>query len=100
MVNSEFGSGARNPVGIGGRIPNSKSLLLDSVLRVGDLIHPFRLAAEADVDLHERLAGHRAVPVDDVRSRVVALADAEFLDRLPPLLRAQAPFFDHQELTL
>src|SRR5207247_3531740 len=70
------------------------------VIGVADLLHPLRLAAEADVDLHELLAGRGAVPVGDVRPGVVALADAQLFDRLPALLRAQTPFFDHQELPL
>src|SRR5262252_6218946 len=45
------------------------------VFGVGHRLAPFGPAAEADVDLDERLAGGRTVPVEDVRSRVVALTD-------------------------
>src|SRR5437667_10353367 len=58
-------------------------LRLSQILRVGDLLHPFRVAAEADVDLHEGLAGYCTAPAEDVRRVVVALAAPRSLIACP-----------------
>src|SRR4029453_6194474 len=82
------------------RLQTSDFLLLSVVLVVGRLLQPFDLAAEADRDLHEAIAGRGAVPVDDVRSGVVALAKRELLHRLPLLLRPRASLLDEDQLSL
>src|SRR4029453_17099852 len=52
----------------------------------GHLIGPRGHPAEPDVDLHGRLIGSSAVPVEHVRRRIVALARAELPDCLIALL--------------
>src|SRR5205814_6421527 len=76
------------------------AVLLAVILRVGDLLEPLRLTAEADVDLDRRLARRSAVPVHDVRTGVVALALAELFHRAALLLRPHPAVLDHQQLTV
>ena len=60
---------------------------------------PLRRAAELDVDLHERLLRRGAVPVFDVRRRVLAAAGVVFLDRLAAPAGTHAPRFGVEQLS-
>src|SRR4051812_33341218 len=93
----------RNPSprtrGVPSRTTRSATLL-PVVVGVGDLVKPLRGAAEPDVDLHQRLAGRRAVPVHHVRPGIVALANPELAHCRAALLGAHPALLDQQQLTV
>src|SRR4051795_7875163 len=61
---------------------------LPGVLVAGRLLQPLDVAAEADGHLDESIGRRRAMPMDDVRCGVVAVAEGELLHWLPFLLGA------------
>src|SRR3954463_11964654 len=89
---------SRNP--LPSRSSADRRPLLSVVFGVGDRVEPPGLAAEANVDLNQFLSRHGAVPVDDFRAGIVALAFAELLDRAAFFLRAHAAILDQQQLAV
>jgi Tol biopolymer transport system component len=76
------------------------SALFPRVFVGGHLVGPRGHPAEPDIDLHGRLIGSGAVPVEHIRRRVVALARTELPDGLIALLQTHPSLFYQQQLPL